>query len=317
MLFPLSMSVDGEVIQLASLSEQDYRAASFLDHRILESGLRRGVVAWTALRQAAEGLPIRCHFIFHTSHAGSTLLSRLIGERDAFFSVREPEILRRLVVPSQRDRRPLFLGLWSRTFHPNQTAVIKATSWVNEIASDLLHTSPGSRCLLTYVSLPVFLSALLDGAMKDIEISFTQRLHRLQQHGVGLGIEATQLTPGERVAMSWLAEMLTLCNVQQAFPARSRWVSFDRFLEEPDEYFNQAVQHLEPQVRSVGGCTPAIMQRYAKQMSVSYDANFRQTMLLQSQKKHAMEIQRGLDWFHRLSLDSVHNLPPDALRPVE
>ena len=135
---------------------------------------------WADVRDAAKGLPVRCHFIFHISHVGSTLLSRLLGQHPGLFSLREPAILRVLAdrfaaldqstFPQDRaemdEQLTVFLALWSRTFEREQTTLIKATSFVGEMAELLMHRIADSRSILMFVSPRTFLLALLDGAMK-------------------------------------------------------------------------------------------------------------------------------------------------------
>src|SRR4051812_34839527 len=83
---------------LVHLNESAYRAASFLDDRILTPGLKG---AWAGLESTlgaagsgVAGKPL--HFIFHTGHVGSTLLSRLLDESGCVLSLREPLPLRTL-----------------------------------------------------------------------------------------------------------------------------------------------------------------------------------------------------------------------------
>lgn len=93
-LFPFNMAPDGNTVQFVNLSEADYLDASFLDNRMLKPNVRYANIPWAELSAAAQNLPIHCDFIFHISHAGSTLLSRLLGSHPACFSLREPAILR-------------------------------------------------------------------------------------------------------------------------------------------------------------------------------------------------------------------------------
>ncbi len=80
------------------LGETAYRAASFLDDRILGPATRGGWLpldrVLEAARHAADLRPL--HFIFHTGHVGSTLVSRLLDETGAVLSLREPLPLRTL-----------------------------------------------------------------------------------------------------------------------------------------------------------------------------------------------------------------------------
>ncbi len=71
------------------MTEEAYVAASFLDARMLGPNPAIQVGRWGEVREATSALPEHCHFIFHVSHAGSTLLSRLVGYHESLFSLRE------------------------------------------------------------------------------------------------------------------------------------------------------------------------------------------------------------------------------------
>ena len=109
-----------------------YRAASFLDDRILTSDVKGSWVSLGSVLDAAQAIGERkpLHFIFHTGHVGSTLLSRLLDESGCVLSLREPLPLRTLAdardvlglpesLLSSRDFDALeqaLLRLWSRGY---------------------------------------------------------------------------------------------------------------------------------------------------------------------------------------------------------
>ena len=298
-LFPLNQNPNGDLVQVVGLSEADYESASFLDSRILSQGTRQAVIPWPELEQAASDLPRHCNFIFHISHAGSTLLSRLLGTHPSCFALREPGILRLLGQSAFPERLNVYLGLWSRTFRPEQIAMIKATSFVSEIGTTLLATVVNSRALLMYVPLETFLPALLDGAMSDIDSQAASRLSRLQRRGRLANVALAELSPGERVAMSWLCEMVSLEDIAKQFPERTLRVDFDQFLMQPEMELQRSFEHFQLEADVPKLLNGPIMQRYAKKPEVNYDANFRSNLLAASQKKFSMEIDKGLAWLER------------------
>ncbi len=295
-LFPLNLDPAGNLVQLVNLTQVDYEAASFLDGRLLGQGKRQAVVPWSELQSAAVGLQKRCNFIFHISHAGSTLLSRLLGSHAACFSIREPGILRLLGQGAYLDRLDAFLGLWSRTFQSEQTALIKATSFVSEVAVTLLSSVPNSRALLMYVRPETFLPALLDGAMSDITSQAEARLQRLQRRGWLIGLTLSDLSPGECVAMSWLTEMVSLADAARWSPEKTLWLDFDDFLMKPELHLQASFEHFGIHTDVASLLAGPMMQRYAKKPEVNYDASFRSKLLVQSQQKFSDEISRGLAW---------------------
>jgi len=298
-LFPLQFDSEGHIVQLVGLTESDYQAASFLDNRLLGTNTQHATVPWQDLATAAANLPMRCDFIFHISHAGSTLLSRLLGSHPCCFSIREPAILRLIAQGQFPDRLHTFIGLWSRTFHPRQRALIKATSFVNEIAVKLLTVVSESRAILMFVKPETFLPALLDGAMSDITSQSQSRFERLQQKGFLSGISLPDLSPGECVAMSWLSEMSSLTEVATKFPDRTHWLDFDDFLKQPSHHLQSAFSHFGIQTEVESLLAGPIMQTYAKKPQVNYDATFRTQLLVASQHKNSQEISRGLAFLER------------------
>jgi hypothetical protein len=253
-------------------------------------------IAWADIRDAAGDLPVRCDFIFHISHVGSTLLSRLLGEHPAYFSLREPAILRRLALGEFAERWPVFLGLWSRTFAPDQKAIIKATSFVNSIAENLMAQVHGSRALLMYVPARTFITALLDGVMSDIDDLAEMRLKRLQQRDLLADVSLDNLSPGQRVAMSWLAEMTSLQETAERFPQRTLWLNFDQFLSHSAVQLARVFEHFDIDGDSSSLLAHPLMSRYAKRPDVRYDASFRQQLLERAGALHTVEIAAGLAW---------------------
>src|SRR5262249_28044027 len=139
---PLEAAPDGTV-RLIRLDEAAYRAASFLDQRLLGAGYREGACGVAVLDAAATRLPRPAHYIFHIGHVGSTLISRLIGARERFFCLREPALLRPLAAlsPTAGTRArslDVALALLGRTWRPGQSVVLKVTSFVSEMAEPIL-----------------------------------------------------------------------------------------------------------------------------------------------------------------------------------
>jgi hypothetical protein len=328
-LYSIALDSRADAVKLVNLSANEYAAASFLDDRLLTANTKTGWAKWPEFRDAAAGLPERCHYIFHISHVGSTLLSRLVGQHSALFSLREPAILRYLAdvelalgqpnCPWNReeftDRLGAYLRVWSRTFEPQQTAVIKATSFVCELAERLLERQTAARAVAMFVSPLVFLQALLGGAMSDITGLAAQRLRRLERRLGAANWQREQLSPGELVAMSWLCEMLALQAAADRFAERVLWLDFDKFLADPPAHLHASLTHFgaaadaELVGRILSGPT---MQRYAKAPTHEFDANTRRQLLAQAASEHAGEIEKGMRW-----LEAAANAIPDARKLME
>src|SRR5438105_4764143 len=87
--YPQKIDLVPEAVLLVQFDAGAYRAASFLDDRILSPATKG---AWLPVARAAEASRLvtsarPLHFIFHTGHVGSTLVSRLLDETDAVLSL--------------------------------------------------------------------------------------------------------------------------------------------------------------------------------------------------------------------------------------
>src|SRR6185295_10280597 len=96
--YPQAVDLVRGLVLVIRMDARAYRAASFLDDRILgpstEGTWIPGAAVTQAARQVAAARPL--HFIFHTGHVGSTLLSRLLEEAGTVLGLREPLPLRTL-----------------------------------------------------------------------------------------------------------------------------------------------------------------------------------------------------------------------------
>ena len=87
------------MVRLVAMDRDSYRAASFLDDRLMQQQVDAQIVPWPEVEAAVEGdLRTDARWIFHIGHVGSTLVSRLLGELDGVLGVREPRLLRDLAL---------------------------------------------------------------------------------------------------------------------------------------------------------------------------------------------------------------------------
>lgn len=300
-LYPLRFSPDGLSVQLLRLDEAAYRRASFLDARLLEQGVAAQWRAWRDLAAEADAPP-RADFIFHQGHVGSTLLSRLLGEHPAIFSLREPALLRELAQGRWQDRAPALLARLSRTWSARQTAMIKATSFVSSLGRDLLQET-GGRALLLTATPPAYLRTLLAGEASRYEAESLAEGRRVRlERRLGTAVAAEGL--GERLALGWLTEALALSDLQDGFPGRTLWLDFDRLLDQPRAALEAALRHLhaDPAELDLDALLQGpILRRYAKAPEHAYDADLRRALLDEAGRRHADEVRRGMAWLQRMA----------------
>jgi len=321
-LFPHSLDVLTDSVSLIRLAEADYAKASFLDGRILAPGTLTRTVAFPDLAAATaeSGLVENAHFIFHIGHVGSTLLSRLLGRHPGLFSLREPAILRTLArmraepeaMPRRWDagefdtRLSAFLKLWSRTFRPEQRALIKATSFASELASELLQRPDRPKAIFMFVSPENYLATILgaENSPTEAQTLANLRMRRLQSR---IGDFQSPASMGELVAMSWAAEMTALVGAQDVAREQISWLDFDAFLAAPDKALKTCFAHLDVAAgdRQIADILSGPdMRTYSKAQEYDYDANLRRDVLNQARQMAGGEIKRGRDWLAKLAANN-------------
>lgn len=307
-LFPFSLDLATERVELVALQPVDYEKASFLDARLAAPPAARP--AYAEIARVMAGAPEACDYIFHIGHVGSTLLSRLLGTHPAVFSLREPEVLRTLAQAELagpwgeaelQARLGSFTALFSRTWAPGQRTLVKATSLVGELASRLLTRGAEAQAILMTVAPESYLATILGGPNSRLELraAAPARLARLQRRIGEPPARLEDLSEGEAAAMSWACEMTALLEAGQAHPQRTSWIDFDRFLDDPRRGLAAALGRLhgraEPeQVERIAGS--AYFERYSKAPEYGYGPDLRRQVLDAARHDHAEEIRRGLAW---------------------
>ena len=287
------------VARLIAMDRGAYRAASFLDDRMLQQPVDAQIVPWPEVEAAMAGERRGdARWIFHIGHVGSTLVSRLLGEIDGVLAVREPRLLRDLALspPEVRARYLASVGkLISRSFAPDEVACVKATSFVSEIAPELVPS--GERALLMYATPRNYVASILAGenSVKELHALTPSRAARLRQRGIDLG---TAHNDAERAAIAWACEITALEAAAVAMADRRvAWADFDAMLADmPAElrrvagFFGFATDD----ARLDAVATGPLMTRYSKAMEYDYSASLRRDLIAEATAAHRAAIDDAL-----------------------
>lgn len=320
--YPQNLDLVRNAVLVIRLDAAAYRAASFLDDRILGPGTRGGWLPGGAVTAAARAVaaPRPLHFIFHSGHVGSTLLSRLLDETGLVLGLREPLPLRALA--DAHDVLPMpesllgpgqfaalldtMLRLWSRGYDATRAVVVKATSTAGRIAIPLLEASASSRA--AYLNLPAepYLAALLGGAnsLVDLRGHAPGRMRRLCVRLSAPPAPLHAMSPGELAALGWLAETLSQREALARFPDRVLALDFEALLADIRGVLDRVLAHfgLDPPPGFLEGiATSAVLRRYSKSPELPYAPGEREVGLAESRQRNRGEIARGLAWLERLA----------------
>jgi hypothetical protein len=320
--YPQAVDLVRGLVLVIGMNPASYRAASFLDDRILGPATRGAWLPGSAVTQAARkaGNTRPLHFIFHTGHVGSTLLSRLLDETGVVLGLREPLPLRTLADAQDVLARPesllgpaqfeallgMLLRLWSRGYDGTRAVVVKATSNAGRAAGRLLAASPDSRAVYLSLRAEPYLATLLGGANSTIDL----RGHgpgRMRSLLAGRSLPTAPLhalTPGELAALAWLSESLARAEALRAGGGRVLALDFDGFLADVRGGLSMVMSHfgLPPDGALLAAAAQSpVLGRYSKAPERPYAPGERSAGLERARREHREEIRHGLAWIERMA----------------
>lgn len=320
--YPQNVDLVRDLVLLVRMNARAYRAASFLDDRILGPGTEGSWLPSPLVAQCARlvvgGRPV--HYIFHTGHVGSTLLSRLLDETGSVLGLREPLPLRTLADAQDLLGRPesllgepqfanlvaTFTGLWSRGYDGTRAVVVKATSSTGRVAGRLLAASPASRAVYLNLKAEPYLATLLGGANSatDLRGHGPGRMRRLLA-GRELPVAPLHaLSAGELAALGWLVESLSREDVRHAHGDRVLPLDFDEFLYDAAAGLGRVLAQFGLPIDAGFLATIAqspVLRQYSKAPEIPFPPEERDARLTQSRRDNREEISKGLAWLDQLA----------------
>lgn len=315
----LDLSFEGRW-RIAPTTPSDFKQSTFLDNRIKLSDPNQKWVLPTSdilNLNIVENKSIK--YIFHISHVGSTLISKLLDECERVYSLREPVILRKLAAyKAEIDSPESFVEpriieaaikqsqlLLARPFDPSQTVIVKASSFTNELSDSILGGVLRPTSLMIYCKINVFLPVIFKGnGWGDIIGLSRSRILRLYKMLDNKFCCLYSLSPGELIAMNWLCEMMTLFLSAQNHPAQVMWIDFDDFLLRKSEYISDISKHLGlnlTDAEQMAIVQSELFSKYSKNDSIQFNAEDRARELKEVNLKHEKEIEKGILWLCNLS----------------
>jgi hypothetical protein len=321
--YPQNVDLVRGLVLVIRMEARAYRAASFLDDRILgpatQGAWLHGTVVNEAARQVANPRPL--HFILHAGHVGSTLLSRLLDETGSVLPLREPLPLRTIAdasdvldgpesllsVPQFDALLDMCLRLWSRGYDGTRAVILKATSTASRLANRLLGARPESRAIYLNLAAEPFLATLLGGANSatDLRGHGPGRMRRLLAYYAHPVAPLHALSGGELAALSWLVESLTGRELLERHPGRVLGLDFDRFLADVAGDMDRVLAHfgLPRDADYLAGIARSlVLRQYSKAPERPFPPDERNARLAESRRLNRDEIAKGMAWLERLAL---------------
>jgi hypothetical protein len=306
-----AMNPNGDVVRLIEMTRDAYRSASFLDDRLLQAPVNTQNLPFDDIA-AALGSDARtdARWIFHIGHVGSTLISRLLGELDSVLAIREPRLLRDLAgMPRARrsELAPTVHKLFSRTFREDETTLVKATSFVGEIAAELV--APGGQAVFIYVDAPTYIATILAGENSRKELSALAPARALRMKDRVRGMPSGVGSVADFAAAAWACEMTALeASADLIGDQRLRWVNFDAVLRDVPNMLGQLADFLgfratpERIAEIVRG---PLLSRYSKAPEYEYSASLRRELIEQELHLQRAQIDAAVALLNRAAPENA------------
>jgi hypothetical protein len=286
-------------VRLIAMNRASYRAASFLDDRMLQQPVNAQVAPWPDVEGAVTGdLRSDARWIFHIGHVGSTLISRLLGELPSVLALREPRLLRDLALSPAEVRRQYVDAvprLMSRTFAADELACVKATSFASEIAPELVPQS--ERALFLFARPDHYIPSILAGenSVKELHALAPTRVARMESRGVEL---PSPRNDAEFAACAWATEMCALEAAALAMTGRYiDWWDFDASLQDMPGALAEIAGFFSfdaDQEEVAAIANGPLMRRYSKALEYDYSPTLRCDLIAEASRRHADDLRGAL-----------------------
>jgi hypothetical protein len=290
-----ALDAQAGLVRLVEMDREAYRNASFLDDRMLQQPVDAHLVAWRIVADAAATIArTDARWIFHIGHVGSTLIARMLGELTNVLSVREPRFLRDLAaIPA--DQRMAYAAaaraLLSRTFADDEIALVKATSFVSEIADELIQRE--ARAVFMFAGPRNYIAGILAGenSVKELHLLAASRKARLASRNIEVAQPRHQ---ADLAALAWACEMTAL--EVAALPDRLiKWLDFDSFLQSPPAELAEVAQFLGFSTNDLEAIASGpLLARYSKAPEYEYSPGLRRDLIADATRRHDSDIHDAL-----------------------
>ncbi len=305
------------MMRVVEMSRDSYRSASFLDDRMLQEQHFAGIVPWKSVADAIPADARRdARWIFHIGHVGSTLVARLLGEIDGVLSVREPRFLRDVALLGDDDRANYAAAsqaLFSRTFAEEEVALVKATSFVSEIAEELVPKN--QRALFMYATPRNYIASILAGpnSLQELAALAPSRAQRIS----GRAELPEPRNTSDSAAAAWACEMTALESAAERMPDREiAWADFDVMLTDMPAELKSVAEVLGFATDEIDAIASGpLMRRYSKAAEYEYSPSLRRDLIAEAATANRADLDAALAMLQSAAENSL--LLAKALRRAE
>jgi hypothetical protein len=306
-------------IYFVRIDRERHRTVTFLEDKYLGTDLEQATLPFAAVEAAVASFDqADPRFIFHSSMATSTLLTRIFDAPGASMSLAEPIILNELASLKRRGvdvgrTLPTVLKLLGRPFAAGEKIVVKPGNTANVLIPDIAQALPDFRALIIEAPIRTYLRSV---AKKGIfGRTVYRRLYALLSRDRDLKTGFTpedvfEQTDLQIAAMAWLHHRCEFIAACRAWPAAFATLDSAAFLAAKEATLTALARHFD-----IALDVPAIMAgpaftRHSKEIGRDFDVRQRDAEHEQAQAAHGEEIDMVAQW---LAAVATHVGLPDTL----
>ena len=285
-------------VRIDTMDERAYRNSVFLDasrpgnfHSTMGGLWTVDIRELPGLADSIEGLssPLP-HIISHPGYCGSTLMANMLEALSPFFVYREPVVWARLSdlmfepryanrYPEQqfRDIYRSALRLFSRTWEPQQQAIIKSIPAATGIDLHAHEFDPGIRCIYLRPRLESYLAAVLKYGTSRVKwIEAHLNIEWLWQNSglEGLRTELDSLPSHLKTALYWKLHTGTVKRHEKSHSSGMMTIASDDFFRDKKATLIRVAAHFGCSIEDeelLQLLQSNVLTRHSKQSSRRYD----------------------------------------------
>lgn len=313
---------ESDLTRFLAIEENNLALAPFVDIRFEPLAQGRFSVSTkeiVELEKMHNILRPQSAFIFHHAFVCSTLLARCLNQIDAFFSLKEPWILRRMADFKRAEGQRLsrnqwrgmftcYMSLLAKNYRTGKTPVIKVTNVANNLLGDVLRYLPGHKILYLYSDLESFL------------VSNLKKPHDTQIKMPGLAAvfladgdfakqfpefsNVKQLSFLQVCALIWLVNLYNFKHSAEKYSlADLKTLEMKDFLADMGGSLKRLASfygHFAAAAEIEKMLDPQVTETDAKHQQVAYGRQLKQAEVAQIRSQHSAEIKDVLSWLNPL-----------------
>jgi hypothetical protein len=301
------------------IDREQHRSVTFLEDKYLGTDLERVTLHFAAVEAAVASFQHEApRFIFHSSMATSTLLTRIFDAPGVSMSLAEPIILNELASLKRRRvdvRRalPTVLKLLGRPFAPGERVVVKPGNTANILIPEIAQALPHFRALIIEAPIRDYLRSVAKKGLFGRTVY--RRLYALLSRDRDLKTGFTpedvfEQTDLQIAAMAWLHHRCEFVEACRSWPAVFVTLDSATFLADKAATLHALAHHFDIVLNVPDIMAGPAFTRHSKELGRAFDEAQRKAEHEQTQAAHGEEIDMVAQW---LAAVATHVGLPETL----